>query len=149
MNETKGKPTTGQTATGCGHFYAIPMLLGYPDRDADEDPDLGSGDCEHAAPQKTDRQKLVHCLLDSSAAREACGPMSSFFWGCCPRVADRPRRDARHQSRSIGYPAKAFSGFLDNPIRLRPSQWAVNQTGRSFSALPCDDSANQLRAELH
>jgi hypothetical protein len=29
--------------------------------------------------KKLSAQELVHCLLDPSAAKAACGPMSSFF----------------------------------------------------------------------
>lgn len=36
--------------------------------------------------KKLDAQGLIHCLLDSSAARAACGPMSSFFGDVEPEL---------------------------------------------------------------
>jgi hypothetical protein len=36
--------------------------------------------------KKLDAQGLVHCLLDPVAAREACGPMSSFFGDVQPEL---------------------------------------------------------------
>jgi hypothetical protein len=36
--------------------------------------------------KKLDAQGLVHCLLDAVAAKEACGPMSSFFGDAQPEL---------------------------------------------------------------
>jgi len=36
--------------------------------------------------KKLDAQGLVHCLLDPVAAKDACGPMSSFFGDVEPEL---------------------------------------------------------------
>lgn len=36
--------------------------------------------------KKLDAQGLVHCLLDPSSAKAACGPMSSFFGDVEPEL---------------------------------------------------------------
>lgn len=36
--------------------------------------------------KKLDAQELIHCLLDPSAAKAACGPMSSFFGDVEPEL---------------------------------------------------------------
>ncbi|QQN64462.1 hypothetical protein JIR23_01135 [Bradyrhizobium diazoefficiens] len=36
--------------------------------------------------KKLDAHELVHCLLDPSAAKAACGPMSSFFGDVEPEL---------------------------------------------------------------
>jgi hypothetical protein len=36
--------------------------------------------------KQLDAQGLVHCLLDAVAAKEACGPMSSFFGDARPEL---------------------------------------------------------------
>jgi hypothetical protein len=36
--------------------------------------------------KKLDAQELAHCLLDPTAAKAACGPMSSFFGEVTPEL---------------------------------------------------------------
>ncbi|QPF91952.1 hypothetical protein [Bradyrhizobium commune] len=61
--------------------------------------------------KKLDAQGLVHCLLDPSAAKAACGPMSSFFGDVEPelQVAFAEMYGISHDQ--LVAAAKAFADF--------------------------------------
>ncbi|MBR0844589.1 hypothetical protein JQ607_30680 [Bradyrhizobium liaoningense] len=61
--------------------------------------------------KKLDAQELVHCLLDPSSARAACGPMSSFFGDVTPdlQVAFAEMYGINHDQ--LVAAAKAFAEF--------------------------------------
>ncbi|MBB4257850.1 MULTISPECIES: hypothetical protein [unclassified Bradyrhizobium] len=56
-------------------------------------------------------QELVHCLLDHSSAKAACGPMSSFFGDVHPdlQVAFAEMHGISHEQ--LVAAAKAFAEF--------------------------------------
>lgn len=61
--------------------------------------------------KKLDAQGLTHCLLDPSAAKAACGPMSSFFGDVDPelQVAFAEMHGINHDQ--LVAAAKAFAEF--------------------------------------
>jgi hypothetical protein len=61
--------------------------------------------------KKLDAQELVHCLLDPSSAKVACGPMSSFFGDVKPelQIAFAEMYGVSHDQLVVA--AKAFAEF--------------------------------------
>lgn len=61
--------------------------------------------------KKLDAQELVDCLLDPTAAKAACGPMSSFFGDVAPelQIAFAELHGVSHDQ--LVAAAKAFAEF--------------------------------------
>lgn len=68
--------------------------------------------------KKLNEQELVHCLLDPSAARVACGPMSSFFGDVEPdlQIAFAELHGIGHDQ--LVAAAKAFAEFSGQSFPL-------------------------------
>ncbi|MCA1435727.1 hypothetical protein I6F33_22440 [Bradyrhizobium sp. BRP20] len=68
--------------------------------------------------RKLNAQELVHCLLDPSAAKAACGPMSSFFGDVEPelQIAFAEAHGISHDQ--LVAAAKAFAEFSGQSFPL-------------------------------
>ncbi|MDE5444514.1 hypothetical protein GWG65_24305 [Bradyrhizobium sp. CSA207] len=68
--------------------------------------------------KKLDAQELVHCLLDPSSAKAACGPMSSFFGDVKPelQIAFAEMYGISHDQ--LVAAAKAFAEFSGQSFQL-------------------------------
>jgi hypothetical protein len=61
--------------------------------------------------KKLDAQGVVHCLLDPVAAKEACGPMSSFFGDVQPELQIAFAQSHGITDAQLVAAAKAFAAY--------------------------------------
>ena len=61
--------------------------------------------------KKLDALELAHCLLDQDAAKQACGPMSSFFGEVQPELQLAFARMHGVTDAQLIAAAKAFAGY--------------------------------------
>jgi hypothetical protein len=61
--------------------------------------------------KKLDAQELAHCLLDPTAAKAACGPVSSFFGDVNPELQVAFARMHGIMHAQLVAAAKAFAAY--------------------------------------
>jgi hypothetical protein len=70
--------------------------------------------------KKLDAQGLVHCLLDPSSAKAACGPMSSFFGEVMPELQVTFAEMHGITKAQLVAAAKTFAEFSGQSYPLAP-----------------------------